>query len=73
MTVAKLLMYGLSDEENYLTEFYFDINQVQGFFINRDLDYISVIISGQIYELEYNLNLLNEIKNTLNIKTLGLN
>ena len=72
MTVGKLLMYGLTDEENYLVDFYFDVNQVQAVFV-ADEEYISTVISGQIYELEYSLPLLNEIKATLKTKTLGFN
>lgn len=72
MVVAKLLMYGLTDEDEYLTDFYFDENQAQGVFVNED-GYIGVILSGQIYELEYSENLFQHIKNVLALKTLGFN
>jgi hypothetical protein len=35
MIVSKLLMYGLTDEENYLVDFYFDENQVQAVFCSK--------------------------------------
>jgi hypothetical protein len=69
MTVSKLLMYGLDDSENYLFDFFFDINAVQGCFM-ADEEHISVVISGQIYELEYSSKLLEEVKNALKLKTL---
>lgn len=72
MITAKLLIYGLTDEDSSLVDFFFDINQVQAVFMSEE-DYISVVISGQIYELEYNLLLLNDIKNILKLKTLGFN
>ena len=72
MIVSKLLMYGLTDEENYLADFYFDVNQVQAVFIS-DESYLSIVIGGQIYELEYSQSIFEEIKNTLKMKTLGFN
>lgn len=72
MTVAKLLMYGLTDEDEYFVDFYFNENQVQGTFVNED-GYIGIVLSGQIYELEYNEDLLDSIKAVLSLKTLGFN
>lgn len=69
MTVAKLLMYGETHDENYLVDFFFDINSVQAVFMSDD-EYVSVVISGQIYELEYSSKLLEEVKNALKLKTL---
>ena len=51
MEVAKLLMYGLTDEDGY----------------------IGVVLSGQIYELEYSQSLFDNIKAVLSLKTLGFN
>ena len=68
MEVAKLLMYGLTDEDGYFVDFYFNINQVQGMFVNED-GYIGVVLSGQIYELEYSESLFNNIKGVLSLKT----
>jgi hypothetical protein len=65
-------MYGLTDEDEYLTDFHFYENQAQGVFVNED-GYIGVILSGQIYELEYSENLFQHIKNVLALKTLGFN
>lgn len=72
MIVAKLLMYGLSDEENFLVPFYFNINEVQAVFV-ADEQYLSIVLSGQIHELEYSQNIFDEIKSTLALKTLRLN
>lgn len=72
MEVAKLLMYGLTDEDGYFVDFYFNINQVQGVFVNED-GYLGLVISGQIYELEYSERLFENIKNVLSLKTLGFN
>lgn len=72
MIVSKLLMYGLTDEENYLVDFYFDENQVQAVFVASE-EHLSIVISGQIYELEYSQKLFETIKQNLSIKTLGFN
>ena len=72
MIVSKLLMYGLTDDDEYFVDFYFNENQVQGTFINED-GYIGIVLSGQIYELEYNEALLENIKAVLSLKTLGFN
>lgn len=72
MEVAKLLMYGITEEDEYFVDFYFDINQVQGCFVNED-GYIGLVLSGQIYELEYTESLFCNIKGVLSLKTLGFN
>ena len=72
MVVAKLLMYGLTDEDEYFVDFYFNINQVQGCFVNED-GYLGVVLSGQIYELDFSESLFAEIKSVLALKTLGFN
>ena len=72
MVVAKLLMYGLTDEDEYFVDFYFNINQVQGCFVNED-GYLGVVLSGQIYELYFSEGLFAEIKSVLALKTLGFN
>ncbi len=72
MTVAKLLIYGLTDDEDFYTDFYFNPNEVQAVFM-ADEKLISIVLSGQIYEIQYNLLLLNEIKDNLKLKTLGFN
>ena len=72
MEVAKLLMYGLKDEDGYFVDFYFDINQIQGCFINEN-ELIGVVISGQIYELQFSEKLFSNIKGVLKLKTLGFN
>ena len=72
MVVAKLLMYGLTDEDEYFVDFYFNINQVQGCFVNED-GYLGVVLSGQIYELDFSEGLFEEIKSVLALKTLGFN
>jgi len=72
MVVAKLLMYGLTDEDEYFVDFHFDENQAQGVFVNED-GYLGVILSGQIYELEYSEVLFAEIKSVLALKKLGFN
>jgi len=72
MTEGKLLVYGLEDSQNYFVTLYFDINQVQGFFITEN-EFISILLSGQIYELQYNKNILTELQNCLKLKKLGVN
>ena len=72
MIVSKLLMYGLTDEENFLVPFYFNVNDVQAVFI-ADEQYLSIVLSGQIYELEYSQNIFDEIKSTLSLKTIRFN
>jgi len=66
MIKAKLLMYGLTDEENFSVDFYFNPYEVQAVFM-ADENYISIVLSGQIYELEYSIELLNKVKGYLNI------
>lgn len=69
MTQARLLMYGLIDEDNYYVDFDFNPNEVQAYFMSDEI-HISIVLSGQIYELEYTAKLLSIIKNRLN---LGMN
>jgi hypothetical protein len=66
MIKAKLLMYGLSDDDNYFVDFYFNINEVQAYFMANEEE-ISIVLSGQIYELEYNVKLMNTLKRHLDI------
>jgi len=65
-------MYGLTDEENFLVPFYFNVNDVQAVFV-ADEQYLSIVLSGQIYELEYSQNIFDEIKSVLALKTLRFN
>jgi hypothetical protein len=58
-------MYGLSDDD-YFVDFYFNINEVQGYFMANEEE-ISIVLSGQIYELEYNVKLMNTLKRHLDI------
>jgi hypothetical protein len=66
MIKAKLLMYGLSDDDNYFVDFYFNINEVQAYFMANEEE-ISIVLSGQIYELEYTAKLMNTLKRHLDI------
>jgi hypothetical protein len=66
MIKAKLLMYGLSDDDDYFVDFYFNINEVQAYFMANEEE-ISIVLSGQIYELEYNANLMSTLKRHLDI------
>jgi hypothetical protein len=66
MLKAKLLMYGLSDDDDYFVDFYFNINEVQAYFMANEEE-ISIVLSGQIYELEYSATLLNTLKRHLNL------
>jgi hypothetical protein len=66
MIKAKLLMYGLSDDDDYFVDFYFNINEVQAYFMANEEE-ISIVLSGQIYELEYNSNLMSTLKRHLNL------
>jgi hypothetical protein len=66
MIKAKLLMYGLSDDDDYFVDFYFNINEVQAYFMANEEE-ISIVLSGQIYELEYNVKLMNTLKRHLDI------
>jgi len=54
------------EDENYYVDFYFNINQVQAYYVG-DEDHISIVLSGQIYELEYSATLLNTLKRHLNL------
>lgn len=66
MVNSKLLMYGLIEGDDYYVDFFFNINQVQAYFM-ADEEHISIVLSGQIYELQYDLKLLNTIKHHLNL------
>lgn len=68
MITTKLLCYGLTDDENYYVDFHFDPTQVQAFFMANEKD-ISLIIGGNNYEVEYSLELLNTLKQMLNVKS----
>jgi len=59
-------MYGLMEDENYYVDFYFNINQVQAYYVG-DEDHISIVLSGQIYELKYCSKLLSTLKHHLNL------
>jgi hypothetical protein len=66
MIKAKLLMYGLSDDDDYFVDFYFNINEVQAYFMANEEE-ISIVLSGQIYELEYTAKLMSILKRHLDI------
>lgn len=66
MITTKLLCYGLTDDDNYYVDFHFDLTQIQAFFMANEKD-ISLVISGQIYEVIYSESLLNLLKKTLSI------
>ena len=66
MVKSRLLMYGLMEDENYYVDFYFNINQVQAYYVG-DEDHISIVLSGQIYELEYDAKILATLKHHLNL------
>jgi hypothetical protein len=66
MITTKLLCYGLTDDDNYYVDFHFDLTQIQAFFMANEKD-ISLVISGQIYEVTYSESLLNLLKKTLSI------
>ena len=68
MITTKLLCYGILDDTDYYVDFHFDVNQVQAFFMSNEKD-ISLVISGQIYEVPYSLELLNTLKQMLNVKS----
>ena len=57
----KLLCYGFDEKENYYVDFYFNPMAVDAWFM-ADEENISVVIGGQIYELKYNEELLNNLK-----------
>lgn len=71
MIVSKFLTYDEDDSQTWV-DLYFKPNDVQGVFISKD-GYLCIILSGQIYELEYSKNLFDTIKQNLSIKTLGFN
>ncbi len=71
MIVSKLLTYDDNETETWV-DFYFNENQIQAVFVSKD-GYICAVLSGQIYELEYNQELFKMLKHNLSIKTLGFN
>lgn len=58
---GKLKVYGLEFEDNTFIDFYFNLESVNAFYMGEE-DLISIVIGGQIYELEYNKNLYKTIK-----------
>jgi len=58
---GKLKVYGLEFEDTTFIDFYFNIESVNAFYMGEE-DLISIVIGGQIYELEYNKNLYKTIK-----------
>lgn len=71
MIVSKFLTYDEDDSQTWV-DLYFNPNDVQGVFISKD-GYLCIILSGQIYELEYSKSIFQEIKNTLQLKTISFN
>lgn len=60
---AKVKLY--DTEENFLSDFQFISNAVSGYFMS-DENTITVLVNGVEYMCEYNLTLLNNIKQALN-------
>ena len=60
---AKVKLY--DTEENFLSDFQFLSNAVSGYFMS-DENTITVLVNGVEYMCEYNLTLLNNIKQALN-------
>lgn len=60
---AKVKLY--DTEENFLSDFQFLSNAVSGYFMS-DENTITVLVNGVEYMCEYNLTLLNQIKQALN-------
>jgi hypothetical protein len=58
---GKLKVYGLEFEDTNFIDFYFNLESVNAFYMGEE-DLISIVIGGQIYELEYNKNLYKTIK-----------
>lgn len=58
---GKLKVYGLEFEDTTFIDFYFNLESVNAFYMGEE-DLISIVIGGQIYELEYNKNLYKTIK-----------
>jgi len=71
MIVSKFLTYD-NDETETWVDFYFNPNDVQGVFVSKE-QYLCIVLSGQIYELEYSQNIFDEIKSVLALKTLRFN
>ena len=62
---AKVKLY--DTEENFLSDFQFLSNAVSGYFMS-DENTITVLVNGVEYMCEYNLTLLNQIKQALKEK-----
>ena len=58
---GKLKVYGLEFEDTTFVDFYFNLESVNAFYMGEE-DLISIVIGGQIYELEYNKSLYKTIK-----------
>ena len=58
---GKLKVYGLEFEDTTFIDFYFNLESVNAFYMGEE-DLISIVIGGQIYELEYNKSLYKTIK-----------
>lgn len=58
---GKLKVYGLEFEDTAFIDFYFNLESVNAFYMGEE-DLISIVIGGQIYELEYNKSLYKTIK-----------
>lgn len=71
MIVSKFLTYDEDDSQTWV-DLYFNPNDVQSVFISKN-GYLCIILSGQIYKLEYIKNLFEDIKNNLQLKTISFN
>ena len=58
---GKLKVYGDYPNDDNFVDFYFNLESVNAFYMT-DIELINIVISGQIYELEYNKSLYNTIK-----------
>lgn len=58
---GRLKVYGLEFEDTTFVDFNFNLENVNAFYMSEE-DLISIVIGGQIYELEYNKNLYKVIK-----------
>jgi len=57
---GRLKVY-IDENEFYFSEFYFNLESVNAFYMSEE-NLICIVIGGQIYELEYNKNLYKVIK-----------
>ena len=62
---AKVKLY--DTEENFLSDFQFLSNAISGYFMSYE-NTITVLVNGVQYMCEYNLTLLNQIKQALKEK-----